>query len=61
MKNTNVEQEERMIVFSTALTFMERPKFFDGYIAGDVGFDPSNFACGPGELRLTREAKFKHS
>ena len=47
---------------SKALPFVPRPKLLDGTLAGDVGFDPFNFA---GEdmtnLLWMREAEIKHS
>jgi hypothetical protein len=57
----NSEEEKGPVVFSTALPFMERPPLLDGSMAGDVGFDPLNFAQGEGELRSYREAEIKHS
>ncbi|KAL7580299.1 hypothetical protein ACA910_004336 [Epithemia clementina (nom. ined.)] len=47
---------------SPALPFLPRPKMLDGTLAGDVGFDPFNFA-GPDKASLLymREAEIKHS
>lgn len=45
---------------SQSLPFLERPQFLDGTYAGDVGFDPLNFARGTGELFSYREAEIKH-
>lgn len=46
---------------SISLPFLERPKFLDGNLAGDAGFDPLNFARGEKELLCYREAELKHS
>merc|ERR1719201_906589 len=46
---------------SKALPFMKRPQLLDGTLAGDVGFDPFNFA-GDDKANLInmREAEIKH-
>jgi hypothetical protein len=54
-------EEPKEVVYSTAIPFLERPTMLDGTMAGDVGFDPLNFAKGPGELNNFREAEIKHS
>jgi len=47
---------------SKALPFAPRPKLLDGTLAGDVGFDPFNFAGEEMEnLIWMREAEIKHS
>ena len=58
---TPEKDEKTDVVFSTAIPFMERPPLLDGSMAGDVGFDPLNFARGEGELMSYREAEIKHS
>jgi len=46
---------------SKSLPFMKRPQLLDGTLAGDVGFDPFNFA-GDDKANLInmREAEIKH-
>mmetsp|Transcript_32 Transcript_32/g.159 ORF Transcript_32/g.159 Transcript_32/m.159 type:complete len:240 (+) Transcript_32:298-1017(+) len=47
---------------SPALPFVARPKLLDGELAGDVGFDPFNFAgADKASLYYMREAEIKHS
>jgi Chlorophyll A-B binding protein len=47
---------------SKALPFVRRPKLLDGTLAGDVGFDPFNFAGQDmANLIWMREAEIKHS
>lgn len=47
---------------SKALPFAPQPKLLDGTLAGDVGFDPFNFAGEEMEnLIWMREAEIKHS
>ncbi|CAB9522839.1 b binding protein 6, chloroplastic [Seminavis robusta] len=47
---------------SKALPFVPRPKMLDGTLAGDVGFDPFNFAGEDmSNLLWMREAEVKHS
>eukprot|EP00527_Entomoneis_sp_CCMP2396_P004549 CAMPEP_0198149204 /NCGR_PEP_ID=MMETSP1443-20131203/45369_1 /TAXON_ID=186043 /ORGANISM="Entomoneis sp., Strain CCMP2396" /LENGTH=235 /DNA_ID=CAMNT_0043814159 /DNA_START=90 /DNA_END=793 /DNA_ORIENTATION=+ len=47
---------------SKALPFVPRPKLLDGELAGDVGFDPFNFAgADKASLYYMREAEIKHS
>lgn len=46
---------------STAVPFLERPKFLTGELAGDVGFDPLGFATNPELLIEYREAEIKHA
>ncbi len=55
-----ISEEGRKVVFSTAIPFMERPVVLDGTMAGDVGFDPLNFAKSPEYLNNFREAELKH-
>jgi len=58
-KNESTEPEVK--IMSQSLPFLERPQFLTGAYAGDVGFDPLNFARGDGELFSYREAEIKHS
>ncbi|KAL3804630.1 hypothetical protein HJC23_008445 [Cyclotella cryptica] len=46
---------------SASLPFMPRPQFLDGSLAGDVGFDPLNFAKSSSSLLNYREAEVKHA
>lgn len=46
---------------SQSIPFMERPKFLDGTMAGDVGFDPLKFADNKSNLMFYREAEIKHA
>ena len=46
---------------STAIPFLARPKYLDGTLAGDVGFDPLGFASNPDQLMQFREAEVKHA
>jgi hypothetical protein len=46
---------------SQALPFMERPAALDGFLAGDVGFDPFGFAKDKDTLMNYREAEIKHA
>jgi len=50
------------IDLSDSLPFLPRPAHLDGTMAGDVGFDPFNFAAGDDaqELYTMREAEVKH-
>ena len=49
------------IDLSDSLPFLPRPAHLDGSMAGDVGFDPFNFAGdGAQELYIMREAEVKH-
>merc|ERR1711957_868793 len=49
------------IDLSDSLPFLPRPAHLDGTMAGDVGFDPFNFAAGDDaqELYTMREAEVK--
>lgn len=49
------------IVYSQSLPFLERPAALDGTYAGDVGFDPLNFAKDKKWLMNMREAEIKHA
>ena len=46
---------------SQAIPFLARPKYLDGTLAGDVGFDPLGFASNPEQLMQYREAEIKHA
>jgi hypothetical protein len=46
---------------SRAIPFLPRPKYLDGTLAGDVGFDPLGFASNPEQLLQYREAEIKHA
>eukprot|EP00536_Pseudo-nitzschia_multiseries_P006316 jgi/Psemu1/14959/gm1.14959_g len=48
-------------VYSKSLPFMEQPAALDGSYAGDVGFDPLNFAKDEKWLLSMREAEMKHA
>jgi len=48
-------------VYSKSMPFLERPKALDGSYAGDVGFDPLNFAQDEMMLMSMREAEIKHA
>merc|ERR1719343_475712 len=48
-------------VYSKSLPFLERPAALDGTYAGDVGFDPLNFAKDKRWLFNMREAELKHA
>jgi hypothetical protein len=49
------------VVYSRSLPFLERPAALDGTYAGDVGFDPLNFAKDEKLLMNMREAEIKHA
>jgi len=46
---------------SASLPFLPRPQYLDGSLAGDVGFDPLNFAKSSSSLLNYREAEVKHA
>ena len=46
---------------SASLPFLPRPQYLDGSLAGDVGFDPFNFAKSTSTLLNYREAEVKHA
>lgn len=48
-------------VYSKSLPFLEQPPALDGTYAGDVGFDPLNFAKDEKWLMNMREAEMKHA
>ncbi|VEU43239.1 unnamed protein product [Pseudo-nitzschia multistriata] len=48
-------------VYSKSLPFLEQPPALDGTYAGDVGFDPLNFAKDDKWLMNMREAEMKHA
>ena len=48
-------------IYSKSLPFLERPAALDGTYAGDVGFDPLNFAKDEKWLMNMREAEVKHA
>jgi len=49
------------VVMSESLPFLPRPALLDQTMAGDVGFDPFNFAgVDAGKLYTRREAEVKH-
>mmetsp|Transcript_26292 Transcript_26292/g.57593 ORF Transcript_26292/g.57593 Transcript_26292/m.57593 type:complete len:228 (-) Transcript_26292:306-989(-) len=48
-------------IYSKSLPFMEQPVALDGTYAGDVGFDPLNFAKDEKWLMNMREAEVKHA
>jgi hypothetical protein len=52
---------EAPVIYSKSLPFMERPAALDGTYAGDVGFDPLNFAKDDKWLLNMREAEIKHA
>ena len=54
-------KEKKYPKFSQALPFLARPKELKLELAGDVGFDPLNFAKNPELLMEYREAEIKHS
>jgi hypothetical protein len=57
--STNEASEE--IIMSESLPFLPRPTLLDQTMAGDVGFDPFNFAGVDAEKLYTRrEAEVKH-
>ena len=60
-KKKNEPSEAVEKIMSQSLPFLERPQYLTGSYAGDVGFDPLNFAQGEGELFNYREAEIKHS
>ncbi|KAL7550576.1 hypothetical protein ACHAWF_013791 [Thalassiosira exigua] len=47
--------------YSRSIPFLRRPQHLVGDLAGDVGFDPLNFASSPERLRSHREAEVKHA
>lgn len=56
------DQSSEKKEMSQALPFVPRPKLLDGELAGDVGFDPFNFAgADKASLYYMREAEIKHS
>lgn len=55
------KEEKKYPKFSQALPFLARPKELKQELAGDVGFDPLNFAKNPELLMEYREAEIKHS
>jgi len=52
--------EPQLPKMSQSLPFLERPEFLTGEMAGDVGFDPFNFAKSAEDLMNYREAEVKH-
>ena len=49
------------IEMSASIPFLPRPAHLNGDLAGDVGFDPFNFASSEGELLNMRAAELKHA
>lgn len=47
--------------YSQSIPFLARPQHLLGELAGDVGFDPLNFATSPDQLFQYREAEVKHA
>lgn len=46
---------------SQSIPFLRRPQHLTSQYAGDVGFDPLNFATSPEQLVQYREAEVKHA
>ena len=57
------EDEMNVIIpeMSQSMPFMERPTALTGELAGDVGFDPLDFAKTREDLMNYREAEIKHA
>lgn len=53
--------DKKLPKFSQSIPFLERPKELKLELAGDVGFDPLNFAKNQDLLFEYREAEIKHS
>jgi len=55
------KKDEGGAAMSKALPFTSRPKFLDGALPGDAGFDPFSLAQDKETLWYMREAEIKHS
>lgn len=58
---SNKADVDEDVDMSDSLPFMPRPTSLTGELAGDVGFDPFNFADSEEKLLWQREAELKHS
>jgi len=55
------EKEKKLPKYSQSIPFLLRPKELKQELAGDVGFDPLNFAKNRESLYEYREAEVKHA
>ena len=58
---TNKEEIDENVDMSDALPWLSRPVALDRKMAGDVGFDPFNFADSEDSLLWQRKAELKHA
>jgi len=58
---SNKAEVDDDVDLSASLPFVPRPSSLTGELAGDVGFDPFNFASTEEKLLWQREAELKHS
>jgi hypothetical protein len=56
----NKNKKKDLPKYSQAIPFLNRPKYLTLELAGDVGFDPLNFATNQESLYEYREAEIKH-
>lgn len=61
ISNESQSKASPLPVNSASLPFLPRPQYLDGSLAGDVGFDPLNFAKSSSSLLNYREAEVKHA
>mmetsp|Transcript_5239 Transcript_5239/g.11376 ORF Transcript_5239/g.11376 Transcript_5239/m.11376 type:complete len:255 (-) Transcript_5239:9-773(-) len=61
MEMSSTSSNEPPSKMSQAIPFLARPRFLDGRLAGDVGFDPLGFSKNEGALMEYREAEIKHA
>lgn len=59
--NNDIEPEKELPKYSQSIPFLARPKELKFELAGDVGFDPLNFAKNHDLLMEYREAEIKHA
>ena len=57
---SNTKSLKDLPKYSQSIPFLKRPKHLTMELAGDVGFDPLNFATNPDLLMEYREAEIKH-
>ena len=58
--NSSNNKKKTLPKYSQSIPFLNRPKHLTLELAGDVGFDPLNFAKNPELLYEYREAEIKH-
>jgi len=57
----NLSPTKTLSKMSESIPFANRPKYLDGTMAGDVGFDPLGFAQTRLDLTTYRDAEIKHA